>query len=151
MKRRAVCFDLKLSWQNIARMYNTLAAKYNLGISEAFVLLHLEEKGQQLNPVAAALGMEPGSLPRTLNKIEEKGWITRTKPSSGDKRVVSIALTADGLEAKEIAKDHVKAFNNRLAQQIPAEKLAVFFEVIDLINQTVNQPQPNIQYEAQHP
>ena len=54
-----------------------------------------------------------------------------------DKRSVLIFLTEKGKERRELAKLAVKTFNNAVREEIPEEKLKIFFEVINQINEVV--------------
>jgi DNA-binding MarR family transcriptional regulator len=51
-----------------------------------------------------------------------------------DKRSVRIFLTEKGLEKKEIARQTVKTFNQKVREVIPEAELNVFFKVIAQIN-----------------
>lgn len=54
-----------------------------------------------------------------------------------DGRSVRIFLTPLGREKREISKQSVLTFNEAIREKVSAEKLTVFFEVINQINQTI--------------
>ena len=91
------------------------------------------------------MGLEPRSLTRLLKSMEEKGLIYR-KTDQTDKRSVRIMLTPEGEQYKEKAKASVIKFNEMINGQIPKEKLAVFFEVIQHVNELI---ETNKIYETQ--
>ena len=68
-----------------------------------------------------------------LKTMEEKGLISRV-PDAVDKRSVRIFLTDLGKEKKEISRETVLQFNNRVREQIAPQKLRTFFLVMNEIN-----------------
>ncbi len=137
IKKRSIDFDTKITWQNIARMYNMEAQKYNLNISVLFVLLHIKDDGIQVSDLADEIGMEASSITRMLNNMEEKGWIVRKRLDAADRRKVVIYLTDDGKVAREVAKQKVIHFNKMIAEKVDPHKLQTFFDVIDEVNELV--------------
>lgn len=137
VKKRTVCFDTKITWLNIARMYNTEAEQYDLSVSAAFALLHIDDDGTQVTQLGPLLGMEASSMTRILNNIEERGWITRQRDNQKDRRAVKIYLTPEGKEAQEVAKEKVIQFNKVVQAKTSAEDLDAFFRVIDTINNLI--------------
>lgn len=118
-------------------MYNQEAVHYDLTTSTGFVLLNIDSKnGTPATKIAPLLGMEPRSLSRMLKSLEEKGLIFR-KTDAKDKRFVKIYLTELGKEKKDIAKKTVKRFNQVVKNEIPDEKLRVFFEVLGNIQSII--------------
>lgn len=136
--KKTVCFNIKASWHAIARLYNEQAAKHGLSASIGYVLLNIDtENGTPATKIGPLIGMESRSLTRMLKNLEENGLILK-KSDEKDKRLVKVFLTEKGKEKKEIAKQVVKKFNNVVSEEIPAEKLTTFFEVIDTINEIID-------------
>jgi DNA-binding MarR family transcriptional regulator len=121
-------------------MYNLKAVQHDISTSIGFILLNIDEKlGTPATKIGPILGMESRSLTRMLKTLEEKGLIVR-KGDSTDRRLVRIFLTPEGKKKRELSRLTVLEFNNNIRKNIPAEKLKVFFEVVDQINQvTENQ------------
>lgn len=138
-KKRTICFDTKITWLNIARMYNTEAEQYDLSVSAAFVLLHIDDDGTQVTQLAPLLGMEASSMTRILNNIEERGWIERRRYNKEDRRAVKIYLTKSGMEAREIAKEKVRHFNKVVQSSVSEQDLDAFFRVMDTVNDLIIQ------------
>ncbi|MCX7744053.1 MAG: MarR family transcriptional regulator [Flavobacteriales bacterium] len=136
-REQTVDFQIKSAWHSINRMYNQQAVQYDLTTSIGFVLLNIDSKnGTPATKIAPLLGMEPRSLSRMLKSLEEKGLIFR-KTDAKDKRFVKIYLTELGKEKKDIAKKTVKRFNQVIKNEIPEEKLEVFFEVLANIHSII--------------
>jgi DNA-binding MarR family transcriptional regulator len=133
-RKELIDYNIKSTWHSIARMYNQYAVKHNITTSMAFVLLIIDTtEGSPATKIAPLMGMESRSLTRILKSMESKKLIIRKRDVT-DGRLVKIFLTDLGKKKKEIAKKKVKIFNSVLKEQIPKEKLAIFFEVIDTIN-----------------
>jgi DNA-binding MarR family transcriptional regulator len=148
-KKRTVCFDIKLTWLNIARMYNFEAEHYGLSVSAAFLLLHVDDEGTQVTQLAPLLGMEASSMTRLLNNVESNGWIERRRDNNADRRAVKIHLTEQGKMARSVAKEKVKHFNQLVADKVGDSDLQVFFKVIDQIGDLIHHsPQLESQTEA---
>jgi DNA-binding MarR family transcriptional regulator len=138
-REETVDHNIKATWHGIARMYNQQAAKYGGTMSTGFVLLNINsEEGVQATKIAPLMGLETRSLTRMLKTMEESGLIFR-QADQNDKRSVRILLTKEGKKMKEKAKEAVLLFNETIQQQIPAAKLAVFFEVLQSINKVVEE------------
>lgn len=129
-------FNLRHAWHRISRMYNQKAAAHGMTMSIGFILLIVDKEGTPSTQLGPRMGMEPTSLSRTLRTMETKGFIYR-KVDEVDKRKVLIFLTDQGVEIRRDVKKVVKEFNERLLQSIPKNKLKVFFEVMERIDDSV--------------
>jgi len=140
-KRRAIGFDIKITWLAIARMYNSQAVSGGITTNIGFVLLHIdEENGTPATKIAPLMGMESRSLTRMLARLEERGLIYRQRDEN-DGRMVRIFLTEEGRRIKALSKEVVIQFNKTIYNQIPKDKLDTFFEVIDQIHDIIKDNQ----------
>lgn len=138
-KEKTVDFHIKWGWHTISRMYNAYAAKYDMTMAIGYVLLNIDlDHGTPATKIGPTLGMEPRSLVRMLKSLEERGWIRR-EVDENDKRFVRIILTEEGKQKREIARQGVIQFNNMIREQIPLDKLVIFFDVIKDINRIVEE------------
>lgn len=136
-KKRAICFDIKVAWLAISRMYNVQAVQKDITTNIGFVLLHIDEvEGTPATKIAPLMGMETRSLTRMLARLEERGLIYRA-PDPTDRRMVRIFLTELGKEKKGNSKDVVIDFNKEIYNHIPAEELENFFNVLDTIHELI--------------
>ncbi|CAM4183537.1 MarR family transcriptional regulator [Cytophagaceae bacterium 50C-KIRBA] len=127
-------FQIKSAWYAISRMYNTYAAQFDMSMAIGYVLLHIDKDGTPATKIAPALGLEARSLTRMLKTLEDKKWIRR-ETNYADKRVVKIFLTDLGKKKRDVAKQGVILFNEKLFERIGAEQSHEFFKVIQSINQ----------------
>jgi MarR family transcriptional regulator, organic hydroperoxide resistance regulator len=142
-REETVDYHIKAAWHSIARMYNQQALEYDATMSMGFVLLNINsEEGTPATKIAPLMGLEARSLTRLLKSMEEKKLIYREADKS-DKRSVRIRVTKEGREKKERARESVLRFNELVREQVPAEKLGVFFEVLQTINQLIEENDPN--------
>lgn len=140
MKREeTIDYNIKAAWHSIARMYNQQAARYQGTMSIGFALLNIHsEEGTPATKIGPMMGLEPRSLTRLLKSMEEKGLIYR-KADKTDKRSVRIYLTKEGKKHRDKSKETVLRFNDAVREEIPEEKLNVFFDVVRSINQLIEE------------
>ncbi|KAA9325429.1 MarR family winged helix-turn-helix transcriptional regulator [Adhaeribacter soli] len=129
-----VDYNIKVCWHAISRMYNVQAAKHDITTAIGFVLLNIDPAGgTPATKIAPLLGLEARSLTRILKSMEEKGLIYKMADEK-DKRSVRIMLTEVGLQKREVSRQTVKKFNQKVRETIPEEDLDCFFSVISRIN-----------------
>ena len=138
MKREeTVDYNIKAAWHSISRMYNQQALKYDGTMSMGFALLNIHsEEGTPATKIAPLMGLEARSLTRLLKSMEEKGLIYR-RADKTDKRSVRILLTKKGKKMKENSRETVLRFNEVVLQEVSHQKLNVFLEVLQNINQII--------------
>lgn len=135
-REETVDYHIRSAWLAIARMYNQQAARHSATMAEGFVLLNIDEEGTPATKIAPLMGLEPRSLTRLLKSMEERGAIYR-KVDDNDKRSVRIFLTEEGKQARSRSRDTVLRFNEAVREEVPEEKLKVFFDVIQSINKII--------------
>ena len=132
-----VDYNIKVAWHAISRMYNTQAARYDITTSIGFVLLNIDQElGTPATKIAPLLGLETRSPTRILRSMEEKGLIYK-QADTQDKRSVRIFLTELGLEKKEVSRQTVRHFNQKVREKIPQGQLDVFFKVAGQITSMI--------------
>src|SRR5882672_5541730 len=126
-KEETIDFNIKAAWHAIARMYNQQAMKYHGTMSIGFALLNIHsEEGTPATKIAPMMGLEARSLTRLLKSMEEKKLIYR-EADKNDKRSVRIYLTREGKRHRSKARETVLKFNDFVREQVPSQKLTVFF------------------------
>ena len=106
-------------------------------MSVGFALLNIHgEEGTPATKIGPMMGLETRSLTRLLKSMEEKGLIYR-EADKNDKRSVRIFLTKAGRKNKEKARETVLKFNEAIRENIPGQKLTIFFEVVQGINKMI--------------
>lgn len=130
-------YHVRAVWYGIFRMYNQLGLEHDITTSLGYVLLNIHtEGGTPATKIAPLMGMESRSLTRMLKSMEEKGLIYK-KQDKNDRRSVRIFLTEEGIRRKEISRNTVRVFNEKLRKVIPQKDLAAFFRVMTTVNQNI--------------
>ena len=138
-KDQSIDHHLRATWQAIAKMYNDQAAKYDSTMAMAFVLLNIDMKdGTPSTSIGPQIGMEATSLSRILKSMEDKGAIYR-EPNPQDGRSVIIKLTQLGMEERAFARKVVIRFNEVIRENVSAEQLNHFFDVMSSINRLIKE------------
>lgn len=131
-------YNIRKTWFNITKMYNRTATDYMASTSLAMIVLNIDMlEGTPSTQLGPNMGMESTSLSRSLNKLEESGYITR-KPDPKDKRKSIIHLTKSGLEGREVAKEIVIDFNNKVFSHFDKSEMDTFFKILKKINHIIN-------------
>ena len=133
-----IIYHLRTAWLEIEKVYNKVAASHNGTLSMGFALLVIEKGGTPVTHIAPRLGMEPNSMSRLLNSMEKKGLICRKKDEV-DKRRVYVCLTEKGIKMRKLAVKMVFGLNEQISSDITADKLAIFFEVMQQIPASIEQ------------
>ncbi len=124
---------IRWAWHRIARRYNAEAAKHGGTMSIGYVLLSIDPEGTPSTKLGPKMGMEPRSLVRTLQAMEDEGLVRRVADKS-DKRIVRIHLTVKGKAKREVSKETVIRFNTAVRENISPTQLATFHQVMNKIN-----------------
>lgn len=138
MKIRKPLIDhsLRATWQAVSKMYSEVARQYGITMALGLTLLNIDPKnGTASTALGPIMGMEPTSLSRLLNSLEELHLIER-KPNPQDGRGVIVHITADGLTKRDFIKEHVYTFNQAVSDKISQRDLLGYYNTIDAINST---------------
>lgn len=134
-------FRIRSAWHEMARLYNDMAAQYGGTLSNAFILLTINEKdGTPVTKIAPKMGMKPNSLSRILKSMEDQELIFRKKDEK-DKRQVFICLTEYGRGMRRVALDAVFELNEKLVKDLSKEQISAFFDVMDQVPVAVSKTQ----------
>ncbi len=102
---RQLCFPLYACSKEVIKAYRPYLEEIDLTYTQYIVLMVLwEEKFINVKQLGEFLYLDSGTLTPLLKKLEQKGFITRTK-SKEDERVINIEITKLGEELKDKAKE----------------------------------------------
>lgn len=141
-----VDFHVRWGWHGISRMYNYLGRSDGLSTAVGYLLLSVDKEGTPSTQLGPKMGMEPRSLTRTLKNMEAAGLIVR-KADGTDKRKVLVFLTEKGKQMRKLSKKAVIRFNEEIREMVSEEKLEVFFEVMNTMNEHIAK---GYKYEAEN-
>lgn len=70
------------------------------------VLYILGDRNLSLTSLAEYMSVSTAAMTKTITTMEERGWVTRIR-STVDKRQVSISVTREGFQARQVLEEHV--------------------------------------------
>ena len=132
MRKKTIDAALRSTWTAVSKMYNREASKFDSTMAMGFALLNIEAEGTPSTALGPKLGMEPTSLSRLLNSMEEKKMIERSA-NPADGRSVLIFLTPFGKEKRDDSRSVVLNFNQILEEQLTDIQIKHFFEVTNCV------------------
>ncbi len=134
MKKETFDSVLRSTWQVVSKMYNKEAGKFESTMATGFALLSIDPEGTPSTTLGPKMGMEPTSLSRLLNTMENRKLIFRTQ-NPRDGRSILIHLTPFGVEKREDSKSVVLNFNSEIEKKLSETKIQHFFEVMESIRE----------------
>ncbi|MGL5439766.1 MAG: MarR family winged helix-turn-helix transcriptional regulator [Filifactoraceae bacterium] len=98
-----LCFPLYVCAKEVVRKYKPFLEELDLTYTQYIVMMVLWEQGEvTVKRMGELLYLDSGTLTPLLKKLQEKGYVTRTKNKS-DERNLLVGITSKGLELKEKA------------------------------------------------
>lgn len=138
-------YHLRANWLSISKLFNDLAREYDSTLAMAFVLLAIDEdEGTPVTKIAPRMGMEPNSLSRLLNSLEQKKAILR-KNDTQDQRKVYVYLTELGYEFRKIALQTVLEVENEMTKDLSKEEKQIFLKSMTTISNTIHNIRSDIE------
>ena len=134
MKKETFDSVLRSTWQVVIKMYNKEAGKFESTMATGFALLSIDPEGTPSTTLGPKMGMEPTSLSRLLNTMEDRKLIFRTQ-NPRDGRSILIHLTPFCVEKREDSKSVVLNFNSEIEKKLSETKIQHFFEVMESIRE----------------
>jgi len=100
-----LCFPLYACARKVTGLYTPFFKPLGITYTQYIVFLALWEKDDvSVSDLCARLYLDSGTLTPLLKKMEQEGYIKRTR-SASDERIVRITLTDKGREMEERAAD----------------------------------------------
>lgn len=102
--KNQLCFPIYLCAKEIIRKYTPWLEEIDLTYTQYIVMMYFWEKEKSnVKEVGKTLLLDSSTLTPLLKKLENKGFITRTR-STTDERNLEIQITKKGRELKDKAK-----------------------------------------------
>jgi DNA-binding MarR family transcriptional regulator len=96
-----LCFPLYAAARKVTGQYTPYFKELGLTYTQYIVFMVLWEKDEvTVGDICRRLYLDSGTLTPLLKKMEEKGWLQRTR-SRQDERIVIVTLTEEGRKMKE--------------------------------------------------
>lgn len=101
--RNQLSFPLYLCSKEIIRRYTPFLEKLNLTYTQYIVMMFFwEMKKSNVNDLGKIMILDSSTLTPLLKKLENKGYITRTR-STSDKRNLELEITKKGMDLRKKA------------------------------------------------
>ena len=138
-KVESVDLMLKSVWLAVSKMYSEQASLHNSTAVQALTLLKIDPReGTRSTNLGPKMAIEPTSLTRIIKLLEDNGYIYKEKTTT-DKREVIIKLTDKGLKSRNLSKEVVVNFNQKVVERIDPEKFQIFKEVMSEVMKIANE------------
>lgn len=136
------CFaaNLRRADRAVARLYGAELRKSGLGPTQftlLVVLSRLEEARQ--GDLAGSLAIDSTTLTRTLDRLEEQGWVA-SRPGD-DRRERWVRLTNRGRRRLEAALPHWRTAQNRLREALGDKSWSDLLEQLDEVTRVAESAQ----------
>ena len=132
-----LCFPLYAAARSVTALYTPLLKPLGLTYTQYITFLGLWAKyGISVSEIGSKLMLDNGTLSPMLKKMEQSGYIERTR-SKDDDRVVIISLTQKGRELQEQAREIPEKVGSCI--DLPVEKAKQLYELLyELLNNQKN-------------
>ena len=131
--KNQLCFPLYSVANKIVRSYTPILSKLDLTYTQYIAMMVLWEK-ENINQkeLGEALFLKSNTLTPLLNKLEEKGYIKKTK-NSDDQRNIIISLTKKGklLKDKAVVVPQSIASKINLSQEEAIYLYNILYKILD--------------------
>lgn len=122
------------------RLHRLMKQRYALEADEKltveeFILLNMikAKTDQILQNIAIATGKNKSVVMRMIDSLERKGFAKRTV-NPNDRRENFLSITADGEKVLAQYQEIERKLSAELLEGIPADKVSIFFEVVELLS-----------------
>lgn len=127
--------EVRIATFRLARRLRAQRAVDTMSDGQFAVLATLKVHGPHtLGELAERERVSAPSMNRTVNCLEESGYLTRT-PDEADRRKVNIALTADGRGVVDETVRRRDAWLEAAISDLPARKRAVLLEAAEIMRE----------------
>ena len=123
-----LCFPLYAAARSVTGLYTPWLKELGLTYTQYITFLVLWEKdGIPVGEICEKLMLDNGTVSPLLKKMENAGYITRSR-SAEDDRVVVITLTEQGREMQKKARDIPEKVGECI--DLPPEKAKTLYELL---------------------
>ena len=136
-------YHLRANWLAVSKLFNDLAKEYDVSMAMAFVILAISDNGTPVTKIAPRLGMEPNSLSRLLNSLQNKGVIYRENDID-DQRKVLVFLTDYGKKLRTIAIQTVVKVETKITNMMTPEERKLLMKIMRNVGTTIKSLRDNI-------
>lgn len=134
--KNQICFPLYACSKEVVRQYKPFLDELDLTYTQYITMLVMwEHKKLNVKEIGSYLYLDSGTLTPLLKKLEDKGYIVRTR-SKADERNLSVTLTKEGMALKEKAAsipDKLTSCVN-FSQEDSKQLYELLYKLLDTLN-----------------
>lgn len=98
-----LCFPLYACAKEVVRRYRPMLDELGITYTQYIAMMALwEHRSMSVKDLGALLCLDSGTLTPLLKKLEEKGFVERSR-DTGDERILIVSVTDAGMELREKA------------------------------------------------
>ena len=117
--KRTLCFLMSRSQRLLNQQLEVVFQQVGLNVPQYVALrLILEGHAKVPSEIAKTLGLDTGGATRLVDQLEERGLLVR-KREAEDRRLVSLAVTPEGLERAKTAQAISDEYLDGLLETLP--------------------------------
>jgi DNA-binding MarR family transcriptional regulator len=96
ISRECIGMPIRMLHRAVSALYDEALGKHGVGLAQLNLLVAVERLGEEAVPsqVSRVLMLEKSSVSREVDRLVERGWMTRTTPAGGRSQL--LALTVQG-------------------------------------------------------
>ena len=125
--------NLDIALRNIDQIFRNNVQQLGLTVIEWYVLRALYDMdGQHASQLASDVGRAATSFTPNLDKLQEKGFITR-RPDPNDRRAVRIYLTQKAQDKRQVVLHLADELDQQFEAQFSPDELDCFQDVLAVL------------------
>ena len=101
--------------------------------TETSVLSTLAQQPSRITDLAAREHVTQPGITLLVNRLEQRGWVER-RPDPADRRVVMVALTAEGRDAVGLLRAEYRALLHEEMATLPDEDVCTLARAIEILD-----------------
>lgn len=123
-----LCFPLYAAAKEVVRSYKPFLDEIDLTYTQYITMMVMwQQKSINVKELGKYLYLDSGTLTPLLKKLEQKGFIRRTR-SKADERVLMVDVTDEGMALRDKAVDIPMKMNNCIT--IAPEEAKVLYDLL---------------------
>jgi DNA-binding MarR family transcriptional regulator len=143
------CTNLKLRQltRRVSRLYDAQLAHCGLKTTQYSLLACVDSLGPlQPGEIARHLSLDPSTLTRNLQPLEDAGWVR--VDAGPDARSRLVVITASGREKRSQARGHWKRAQLSLNRMLGEDRVAMLHELLDQLQTTLDATENTVSHTA---
>ncbi len=136
-----LCYLIGRSFRNMLSCYIPFVRKYDLTVSQLFILLALyENDGVSAQELSSKLALGASTLTGILDRLERKGLIKR-QINMNDRRSIIVSLTEKGKGLKDELWKIYEKVNGELRSALSQKEIEDLYRIMEKLYEKANRMQ----------